>query len=64
MNLANTKTKLEDARTTFSLLKVATNSMEFRAAFSAFINNIRAITYAMQADGSKDEAFMQWYEQR
>lgn len=64
MNLANTKTKLEDARTTLSLLKSAKNSMEFRAAFSAFINNSRAITYAMQADGSKDTAFMQWYEHR
>ena len=64
MNLANTKTKLEDARTTLSLLKSAKNPVEFRAAFSAFINNSRAITYAMQADGSKDHAFMQWYEQR
>lgn len=38
--------------------------MEFRAAFSAFINNSRAITYAMQADGSMDKEFMAWYEQR
>jgi hypothetical protein len=58
----NTRNKLEDSRSALASLKQASNSIDFRVAFSAFINNSRAITYAMQSDGSKNKDFMEWYE--
>ncbi len=61
MNLPNTLTKLEDARTMHAELMLASDPVKFRSAFGAFINNCRAVTYAMQAEGSKDEAFKLWY---
>ena len=64
MDLPNTLTKLEDARTMHAELMRASDPVKFRSAFGAFINNCRAVTYAMQAEGSKDEAFMLWYRDR
>ena len=64
MNLTNTLNKLEDARIMHAELMRASDPVKFRSAFGAFINNCRAVTYAMQVEGSKDEAFKLWYSDR
>ncbi len=60
----STITKLEDARTAFVMMKSSKNPMEFRALFGTFINNSRAITYAMQCDGSGNSNFDRWYKEK
>ena len=64
LNFIKTKIKLEDARISLKSLCDANNPVEFRTAFGNFINNVRAITYAMQKEGSKYELFKQWYKQK
>lgn len=64
LNFIKTKIKLEDARISLKSLRDANNPVEFRTAFGNFINNARAITYAMQKEGSKYALFKQWYKQK
>jgi hypothetical protein len=54
--------KLEDCRSMLEGLEQATDSQTFRASFSSFLNSSRAITYALQKEGSHLEGFERWYE--
>lgn len=64
MKLRKTRTKLEDARVSYDFLSKSEDAVQFRTAFGALINNSRAITYAMQKEGSKDSQFMSWYSEK
>lgn len=56
--------KLDDARTSFDRLSGASGALELRSAFSSFVHNARAITYAMQSEGSQYPGFLSWYAQQ
>jgi len=60
----NTKAKLEDTRCILEKLKEAEDALSFRSQFNAFLNSVRAITYALQKDGKSINGFNNWYEKK
>lgn len=58
----NTLNKLEDARRALGDLREARDSLSFRSRFNSTINALRAITYALQKEGTgKHRGFDDWY---
>ena len=56
-----TTSKLEDSAINLERMRSATDSVEFKAAFTAFLSSARAITYALQEEGAHIEGFKEWY---
>jgi len=54
--------KLEDARANFDSLTSAGDTIQFRSAFTSFLSNCRAVTFALQKEGAHVEGFKDWYE--
>ena len=54
--------KLEDARANLESLAAATDAIKFRSAFTSFLSNCRAVTYALQKEGAHVDGFGDWYE--
>lgn len=55
------KSKLEDAYSNLDSMREATSAPQFRAAFNSFLSNCRAVTYAMQKEGTHMGGFGEWY---
>ena len=53
--------KLEDCRTNLRIMKSAKNTPAFKAAFTSFLSSARAITYALQKEGTPITGFRDWY---
>jgi hypothetical protein len=58
----NAVAKLEDSRSILEQLKVASDALAFRSLFNSFLNAARAITYALQKEGSHISGFDNWYK--
>jgi hypothetical protein len=54
--------KLEDSRSIFEQLKMASDALSFRALFNAFIQASRAIMEALKKDGSHIVGFKDWHK--
>jgi hypothetical protein len=59
---SNAIKKLEDAHFIFDYLKKAGDAPSFRALFNSFLNAARAITNALQKEGSRIKGFEDWYK--
>lgn len=53
--------KLEDARIALHQAETAADAVTFRSAFNSFLSHARAVTWALQTDGSKVAGFKDWY---
>ena len=58
---SKTKSKLEDTRNILDQLNRASDASSFRALFNSFLNSARAITNALQEEGSDIPGFNDWY---
>lgn len=58
------KSKLEDTRTIFEQLRNASDPPTFKALFNSFLGSARAITAALQKEGSKKPGFNEWYGEK
>lgn len=57
----NALNKLEDARILFNKLTQASDFLEFKSYFNSFLSSSRAVTYALQKQGTAIKGFREWY---